>query len=241
MSTLSQCLDEALINLIEDELKKRGYTCGGEKKEQFAGSIYILVNPAFPDMVKIGYADDVEKRLKSLNRNSALPDPFHCYAAYKVKKRLRDKELHRLIDTLDPTLRHAKNREFYGMDAKKAYEVLSAIAQINGSEAQLIRYPIDKNGEGAPESTPSKTTPPKKGNLTFELLGIPVGTTLTFVKDAKITCTTLDKKNKVSFEGKTYSLSGLGKYLMKVKAIQGGLYFAYNGETLVDIRKRLNV
>ena len=45
MSTLSQCLDEALINLIEDELKKRGYTCGGEKKEQFAGSIYILVNP----------------------------------------------------------------------------------------------------------------------------------------------------------------------------------------------------
>ena len=54
MSTLSQCLDEALINLIEDELKKRGYTCGGEKKEQFAGSIYILVNTAFPDMVKIG-------------------------------------------------------------------------------------------------------------------------------------------------------------------------------------------
>ena len=77
--------------------------------------------------------------------------------------------------------------------------------------------------------------------MTFELLGIPVGTTLTFVKDAKITCTTLDKKNKVFFEGKTYSLSGLGKYLMKVKAIQGGLYFTFNGETLVDIRKRLNV
>lgn len=241
MSTLSQCLDEALINLIEDELKKRGYTCGGEKKEQFAGSIYILVNPAFPDMVKIGYADDVEKRLKTLNRNSALPDPFHCYAAYKVKKRLRDKELHRLIDTLDPTLRHAKNREFYGMDAPKAYEILSAIAQINGSEAQLIRYPIDENDKSAPGSTSSKTTPPKKGNLTFELLGIPVGTTLTFVKDSKITCTTLDKKNKVFFGGKTYSLSGLGQYLLKVKSIQGGKYFTYNGETLVDIRKRLDV
>lgn len=37
MSTLSQCLVEALINLIEDELKKRGYICGGEKEEQFSG------------------------------------------------------------------------------------------------------------------------------------------------------------------------------------------------------------
>lgn len=33
-----------------------------EAKSQ--GVIYILTNPSFPDYVKIGYADDVNKRLK---------------------------------------------------------------------------------------------------------------------------------------------------------------------------------
>ena len=28
------------------------------------GVIYILTNPSFPDYVKIGYADDINKRLK---------------------------------------------------------------------------------------------------------------------------------------------------------------------------------
>ena len=27
------------------------------------GVIYILTNPSFPEYVKIGYADDIEKRL----------------------------------------------------------------------------------------------------------------------------------------------------------------------------------
>ena len=31
------------------------------------GYIYILTNPSFPDWVKIGYADDPQKRLNQLN------------------------------------------------------------------------------------------------------------------------------------------------------------------------------
>lgn len=31
--------------------------------------IYILTNPSFPQFVKIGYADDVNKRLTQLNRS----------------------------------------------------------------------------------------------------------------------------------------------------------------------------
>ena len=32
-----------------------------------AGVIYILTNPSFPESVKIGYADDIDKRLQQLN------------------------------------------------------------------------------------------------------------------------------------------------------------------------------
>ena len=35
-----------------------------------AGYIYILTNPSFPEYVKIGYADNVEKRLGYVTTNS---------------------------------------------------------------------------------------------------------------------------------------------------------------------------
>lgn len=142
---LERYTDKDLLEIIdsdiEQELLSRGYKYGWYKEELFVGVIYILVNPAFPNLVKIGYADDLDKRLKQLNRNSGLPDPFHVYASYSVKKRLEDLKLHSLIDSLDKTLRHSKNREFYEMTAEKAYGILVAIAQINGSEENLILNP----------------------------------------------------------------------------------------------------
>ena len=147
MGDLSKYSDEDIINIVssdaEAELQKRGYAYGWYKVEPFVGAIYILVNPAFPNLVKIGYADDVQKRVKTLNSNSGLPDPYHVYALYMVKKRLEDLRLHELIDTLDSSLRHSKNREFYEMDAEKAFSILSAIAQINGDERQLVKNPLN--------------------------------------------------------------------------------------------------
>ena len=37
-----------------------------------AGVIYILTNPSFPEYVKIGYADDIDKRLQQLNRSECM-------------------------------------------------------------------------------------------------------------------------------------------------------------------------
>lgn len=36
------------------------------------GVMYILTNPSFPDCVKIGYVDDIEKLLKQLNRSELI-------------------------------------------------------------------------------------------------------------------------------------------------------------------------
>lgn len=48
------------------------------------GVIYILTNPSFPEYVKIGYADDIKKRLKQLNRSECIPFAFRVYATYEV-------------------------------------------------------------------------------------------------------------------------------------------------------------
>lgn len=248
MQDLSLFSSEDLISILTtsaaEELKRRGYNYGWYRKDLFIGSVYILVNPAFKDLVKIGYADDVEKRLKILNSSSGLPDPFHCYAIYRIKKQLGDLRLHKLIDTLNPALRHAKNREFYEMTCQKAFEILSAIAQINGDEEQLIINPFKDTYFNNTTTTPHSQESQKLDRLKplrFDLLGIPVGSTLVFTKNTGITCTTTNEKNKVRYEGKTYAISRLAAKLLNNKAAQGGLYFTYNGETLTDIRRRLGV
>ncbi|MCR4782976.1 MAG: GIY-YIG nuclease family protein [bacterium] len=245
MKDLSKYADEDIIAIVssdaETELKKRGYEYGWYKKEPLIGAVYILVNPAFPDLVKIGYADDVAKRLKSLNGNSGLPDPFHCYAIYKVKKRMEDLKLHSLIDTLNPELRHSKNREFYEMNYRKAYEILSAIAQINGDEEQLILNPFGDdyfNSSSKAVKPLQKSSIGKADKLTFSMVEVPVGSVLTFIRDPNITCVTKDDVNRVEFEGQEYSISALAAKLLGYQSAQGGMYFMYNGEVLTSIRAK---
>lgn len=249
MNDLSRFSDDDILTIVssnaEAELKKRGYTYGWYKKEPFVGAIYILVNPAFPDLVKIGYADDVAKRLKTLNGNSGLPDPFHCYAIYRVKKRLEDLRLHSLIDTLDSSLRHSPNREFYEMNCEKAFEILSAIAQINGDEEQLKKNPFSdsyfQNLKTDTQNAKAQSKGKKKDRLKFNMIGIPIGSTLVFVRDSRITCKTIDNINRVEYNGGIYSISVLAAKLMNISSAQGGRYFMFNGELLTDIREKYGV
>lgn len=257
MGDLSKYSDEDLINILssdtESELKQRGYKHGWYKETNadYTGAIYVLVNPAFPNLVKLGYSDDVRKRLSDLNSNSGLPDPYHCFAIYKVKKRLMDKKLHELIDSLNPSLRHTNNREFYEMDGQKAYSILSAIAQINGDENKLIVNPFEdayfENNSSDNENTSERESENFRARTTtqaplrFGMIHIPVGSSLVFIKDDSVICKTVDTYNQVEYRGQVYSISALACKLLNVSSAQGGRYFKYNGEILTDIRRKLGV
>lgn len=108
------------------------------------GVIYVLTNPSFPEYVKIGYADNLERRLKVFNKSSCLPFAFRVHSIYEVNDRLTDKKLHSMIDKLNPDLRAIETfdgkprvREFYNMSADDAYELLSCIASISGTNGKL--------------------------------------------------------------------------------------------------------
>lgn len=114
------------------------------KKEQEKGVIYIFTNPSFPEYVKIGYADDVNERLRILNTSPATPFAFRIYAIYEVEHRLEDKKVHKLIDTINPELRSTENingkirkREFYQMSKEQAYTLFECIAEISGTKDKL--------------------------------------------------------------------------------------------------------
>ena len=111
---------------------------------EYKGVIYILTNPSFPEFVKIGYADDVIGRLKTLNSSSAVPYGFRIYATYDVTQRLEDLKLHTIIDNLNPELRCIDNiegkqrtKEFFKMSKEDAYALFKGIAEISGTLDRL--------------------------------------------------------------------------------------------------------
>lgn len=218
------------------------------------GVIYILTNPSFPDYVKIGYADNIEKRLQQLNRSECIPFAFRVYATYEVSSRLSDLKIHSIIDKLNPNLRSIENfngkkrvREFYAMSPEDAYSILEAIAEIHGCTDKLRLIPLNSEDLKA-EETALDVEEQKKERLApfaFSLCEIPIGATTEYSNRADeksgLTCTVVND-HQVEYQGKKWSLSALATMLTKSKwGVAGPRYFKYNGEWLNDIRKRLTV
>lgn len=218
------------------------------------GYIYILTNPSFPQYVKIGYATDVKQRLDELNRSSAVPFAFRVYATYEVDSALSDKKLHSILDKLDPELRSTEEingkkrvREFYAMTPEDAYDILDAIAEINGFKHRLKKWKATAE-EQKEEETAKEISEAHQECLapfTFSMCNIAVGEEIEFWRSASepsgIMCTVADDKY-VEYDGQRWSLTSLAKHLLGVKwAMAGPKYFKYKGEWLNDIRHRQGV
>lgn len=214
--------------------------------EQKHGVIYILTNPSFPNYVKIGYANDIEKRLKQLNRSEAIPFAFRVYAVYKVTSRLTDIELHKLIDKLNPDLRTIENfdgkervKEVYAMSAEDAYSLLECIAKISGTEKRLQRLTPEGHEILDEQIAEEVREIAKRGPFRFSACDIPVGSELVFVDDPTIKVTVVDDR-RIEYNGETTSLSALAQKLKGFDhPVQGTLWFLYKGEKLTDLRNRI--
>lgn len=187
------------------------------------GYIYIMTNPALHDMVKIGYSTDVEKRRKDLS-TTALPYDYEIYATYETSGKLEDKKLHNLIDKLNPELRVSVNREFYIMSPEDAYELLEAIAYINGSLDKLVKYKED-----------NVISATKRPPINFTKCGIPIGAELVYMEDPTIKVTVVSDR-KVLYNNIETSLSSIVQEIKGMKhKPQGTVYFTYNGKSLIEI------
>lgn len=219
------------------------------------GYIYILTNPSFREYVKIGYADDIKKRLKQLNRSECIPFAFRVYATYEVDSRLSDTKIHSIIDKLNPNLRSIetfegkeRKREFYAMSPEDAYSVLEAIAEINGRSDKLHKIKPTAEEQDAEEEADAieEEHREKRAPFKFSMCGIQPGEEIEFwrtrTEKGNVTCRVVDDKF-VEYKGDNWSLTGLAKHLLgqedKIGGVAGPQYFKYNGEWLNDIRDRM--
>ena len=194
------------------------------------GVIYILTNPSFPDYVKIGYADDVNRRLKELNRSECVPFAFRVYATYEVSSRLSDVKIHEIIDKLNPDLRAIEY--FEGKKRVREFYAIS-IAEINGMEDRLkLINPTqeEKEQEVLVEEIEQKS----RGEIfSFTKCHIPIGAELEYIKDENIKCYVVDDR-KINYHDEIMYMTTLAKMLTGKKTIAGPTYFKYNGKNLQE-------
>lgn len=189
------------------------------------GYIYIMTNPCLQNMVKIGYATDVEERRKQLS-TTALPYDYEIYATYETPGKLEDKKLHKLIDNLNPDLRVSKNREFFVMSPEDAYDLLEAIAMISGSQERLHK-------KNASHVSPEQKA--KKPAVNFQKCNIPIGAELVFMDDPTVKVIVVSDR-KVQYNNEITSLSAVAKSI-KGYSVAGPSCFTYNGKMVAEIAR----
>ena len=212
------------------------------------GVIYILTNPSFPEYVKIGYADDINKRLQQLNRSECIPFAFRVYATYEVNSRLSDLKLHSIIDKLNPNLRSVESfngkqrvREFYAMSPEDAYAILDAIAEMHdcGDKLKLVQPSCEEVVAEQTAQEIDTESIERASNFSFSKCQIPVGDFIEYCDNPSITARVVDDRN-VEYNGEVMSLTALAKLLSGKKySIAGPRFFKYKGEWLNDIRHRM--
>ena len=120
--------------------------------------------------------------------------------------------------------------ELFATDESLVKELLEAF------EGEQI-FPATSTRKNIPRNKSQKVSKPKKANLTFEMLEIPVGTELIYKENKSIVVKTVDMVNKVSYKNETYTLSGLASKFHGGGSYAGSNHFTYNGKTLTKLRE----
>ena len=192
------------------------------------GSVYVLTNPAMPNMVKIGKTTrDVELRLADLY-STGVPLPFECEYAAKVKD--VDKTEKAFHTAFEPSRVNPK-REFFNINPEQAIAVLSlmAIEDVTPSVQEKAKT-IDIEATASAEKFKKKRRP----TINYFEMGLKEGDILKFGRNEE-SCTVLNGR-QVSYQGEPWFLSNLtNKLLDRTGPMDGSPYWYFNGKNLKDL------
>ena len=196
--------------------------------------VYIFINQAMPEMVKIGITDNVERRVKELSGSTGVPLPFECYYAVKVSEDAKklEKKIHEGFDKQ----RVRREREFFYTSPENAKSILE-ILEIMGGENVT---PKDDIVESQEEKQALDEARKLRTRFNFSMLDIKPGEILKFKKDNSIVCEVHDE-TQVKFRDKITSLSNSADIILKEMgyewlSVQGPRWWVYEGKTLSELR-----
>ena len=188
-----------------------------------------------PGLIKIGRAENVKERMKSLSSASGVPGPFKYFYSRKVKDAdAAEKKMHEALK---------KNRiegtEFFELEPEPAKFMLQSPAVHSAISAKKTKSNSHKNQTSSKLKRVKSFAPKgaKASAFKFSDVGIRQGDKLSFVRDSKIVVTVVDEKS-IEYRGTTYSLSGLARkilleqYNQKRIGVDGPALWVYQGKTV---------
>ncbi|MBT4640362.1 MAG: GIY-YIG nuclease family protein [Deltaproteobacteria bacterium] len=109
------------------------------------GTVYILLNPKFPDLIKIGRTSrDPNKRVKELSRQTGVPADFIIIYDELVNN---CEEIETLMHDKFAGYREVRNKEFFRVRPKEAIKALIEYAEnsrVDLSSIQASRNMLDE-------------------------------------------------------------------------------------------------
>lgn len=193
-----------------------------------AGIVYIVTNEAMPGYVKIGLTrqDDVGDRVRQLD-TTATPLPFEVYYAAKVPDCAK---LERTLHFVFGEKRTRRNREFFTIDPDLAKAIIELVADstVDVTDGEQSIDTVDRRE--------IEQLRRRREIRTFTSLNVPIGATLTFTKDAAITCTVAEPR-RVLFRDKEVSPTAAAREVLHEMGydwttLNGMAYWEYEGVKL---------
>jgi hypothetical protein len=217
-------------------------------KEPKKGIVYIVQNPAFPHLFKIGRTgmDSIEDR--GLNASN-VPEDFEVFEVlfgYKCNnpKDVEDHLYKTLVNFRHYTTTGRKTEFFYVGCLLQAKETLKLLEGVTNEEISGEDIPLEENDEAEYDKAKNienitKKSPP----FAFSMVNIERGTPLVFTEDEREVCTVEDDRH-IRYKNEIYSLTRLAKKLRHSDdECCGPNFFKVKGdlrdETLTKKRKRM--
>lgn len=198
------------------------------------GLVYVLTNPSMPGYIKIGFTNNLKKRLKDLD-TTGVARPFEPYMTVSTKKyRDLEKVIHHELDKLTEA-RTRSNREFFEMDPIIAGDLLQNLSTLI-DDAQIDNYGNTNESNESPDGQVRLMSRP----TSFKMLGIPVGSTLIAGNKNFPTVVTVDDDNHVRLpdgEIKTISRAVVD---VSNNPRNGFQVYKYNDRLLSSMRKDID-
>ena len=194
--------------------------------------IYVMTNPAMPDLVKIGKTRiELAARQKELY-TTGVPLPFDIHYAAEVDDAgfVESK-----LQLAFGDHRINPRREFFRIAPEK---VVAAIQLAKPTDIT----PATQEYETPEEAQASEREVQRRSHLRMNKIGVPVGAELVFTRDEMIRAKVVEG-SKVEFENEVTSLSAsAGKILERMgrsSSVNGADFWKYENETLAERRLRI--
>ena len=206
------------------------------------GRVYIVKNPLFPTLFKIGFTTKKSVEDRGLSASN-LPEAFEVIREYECDDYEETEKL--FHDTFEPFRYYSqldgrgKQTEFFSvaclanavawMDKLKGFTDVTEAAE---AEVEALAEDEEKTHKGIFDK--SKVVV-RRSVFDFYEMGIPKGATLQFVKNTSIHVKVTDNK-LVEYDGKIHALSRLTAQLLKssAKYVAPMPNWTYEGKNLHD-------